>query len=619
MGDLGSDAAGSALSLSAKAVEAILRLTEQIFKTWRERPERKLAKFKLKNAKTELERQQILDSLNGKVGLVNYDMLKKSGLELQPLAVYMTKAELKEFAALCKREGILIAGMTDNTEKNADGVKTYQLVCKKCDVPAINRIVNRLNDEKRIAGIEERIAEIRAKGDSMTEQDKLDIALLQEEKAAIQRKYCEELNAEMSNSVIEQAVSGDSQQKLTLDEALNRLTGRHIDKDVVCIVADANDPSKYIKCHGYQDTYNGKEYIKTDYEIYHGTDLVLKTHDGRFDGRPEGFWNEQKAAIQEAGQFSGTFFKFYSVVEYQKWAETVRNQNTQELTSMVKEGEKDYPGIIKELEGQLDKDGAQMQNGVVVDKQTGEPLVLHDNMTEEQRAAVAEASVIGKQINNYQDLQRLDAELSIAKANVLTAEEGSPERSAAEAELAQVQDKYDAALKAEQQLITERKEINAVQAEQEVRNAPEKAQEVEYLPEDKAKIEKLEAEIAAQEKYNYDFGYAIEYSDDPKMQQKEYAELKVMEEKVDSMKAELKTMKEQATRNALDAQHPDNRRGDRVDEKDNRRMSMREVKGKIEEIRGEDAAKGNDVMDRQVHDLGAKAVKPKAGKGLEDR
>lgn len=616
MGDLGSDAAGSALSLSAKAMEALLRLMEQIFKSVREAPERKLARIKLKTAKTELEKQEILANLNGKAGLVNYEMLKKSGVDLQPLSAYMTKQELKEFAAICKREGILISGMSDNTEKNADGVKTYHLVCKKSDVAAISRIVNRLNDEKRIAGIDARVAELEAKGEGMTEQDKVDIAQLKEEKATIQQKYCDELNSEMSNSVIEKAVTGGTQQKLTLDEALNRLTGRQIDKDVVSIVADANDPSKYIKCHGYQAVYKDKPYIKTDYEVYHGTEVVLKTHDGRFDGRPEGYWNDQKAAIQEAGQFSGTFFKFHSVVEYQKWAENVRSQNSQELNSMEQHGVKNYPDIIKELEEQLDNNGAKMQDGVVVDKQTGEPLVLSDNMTEGQRAVVAEAAVIGKQIDNYEEMQRLETELSIAKANILVTEDGTPERSDAETEMALLQSQFDSASDAEQQLLTERKEINAVQAEQIVRGVPEKGQEIQYLPEDKAKIQTLEAEIAEAKAELAATEASMLGSDDLSdwlngidHTAEKKTEIRALEESLDKLKSEAAQKVGKAA----------NTRGERGDDRDSRLKTVAEVKRDVAEMKAKDAAKEHDIPGGHSQDIGAKLAKPKAGMDLGER
>ena len=67
----------------------------------------------------------------------------------------------------------------------------------------------------------------------------------------------------------------------------------------------------------------------------------------------------------------------------------------------------------------------------------------------------------------------------LAKSNVLTTNEGTEERLTAEAELAQVQNRYDALVETEKQLITDRTEINAVQSEQELRNGLEKSQGIE--------------------------------------------------------------------------------------------------------------------------------------------
>lgn len=605
MGDLGTDAGQSALSLGAKALEAILKLFEKLMDAWENRHKRELDKIRLKEAKVELDRQKILAKLDGKAGWVNYQDLKRSGLETTPIGVFMTKAEMKELSAICKREGVLFSGITSNSVKNENGVRSYELLVKTQDLERINRIVDRMNDEKMIAGIDNRIAELMAKGDKMTEQDRVDVAALQEQKAAIQRGYCEKLNDETARNVIDKAVTGEVGKKLTLDEALNRLTGRSIDRDVVTIVADANDPSKYIKCHGHQDVYNDKPYIKTEYEVFRGTQSVLKTHDGRFDGRPEGYWAEQKAAIQQAGEFSGTFLKFYSVVEFQKWAEAARTQNTQELSSMSQDGEKNYSGIIKELEAQLDKSGAAIKEGKVVDKATGEPVAIAVGMTSEQQAIVAEAMVIGKQIKNYQEIQQLSEELSLAKAEALTTDDGTPERDAAEANLSNLEGRYNAALEKEQELITERKEINAVQAEQEVRNSSEHAKEIEYLPEDKAKIQELESEIQAARHEAFTMEEAANASDDIAVWRKEMAQVEVKKTEIAGMEQKLERLKSDAVYNA---EHPDERRGDRIAEKDTRKMTMEEVKSKIAEQRAKDGAKANDVKDRNVHDQKAKAA-----------
>lgn len=658
MEDLGSGTGGTAISLGTKVLEAILRLLEKLFDAWRNNPERKLAKQKLKIAKNDLEKQKIIERLEGKTGYVNYQDLKRSGESLKAVGIFMTKAEMKEFSALCKREGVQFSGMTDNTKKNEDGVKTYEIICKEKDLDKVANIIDRMNDEKMIVGIDNRIAELESKGEEITEQDKVDIAALKEQKSAIQRSYCDMLNVEMSSNVINRVVTGEAKQNLTLDEALNRLTGRHIDKDTVCIVADANDPSKYIKCHGYQDTYKDQDYIKTEYEVFRGTESVLKTHDGRFDGRPKDYWNKQKAEIQQAGEFSGTFFKFASVVEYQKWAEETRNKNEQELSSMEKSNNNDFDHIIEELEAQLDENGAMMKDGVVVDKETGEPLTLEEGVTEEQkvtvveymameaqldengatmkdgvvvdketgepltleegmteeqqnkikgcleigeqingyfegkkqeeqRANVAECVVIGKQISNYKELSQLELDISMAQADVLTTDEGTEERADAEAKLADMQTRMDTLRATEKGLINERKEINAVQSEQEIRTDVQMdiAEKLEYLPEDKAKIEELEKKIGELFPHYYTGDLYIE----------------------------LEQVKTQAAENARKTGRTVDSRSERVADKSGKQMSMEEAKKEIAQQRANDAAKsvGGNEKTAQEHSGKAKA---KSGK-----
>lgn len=470
MGDLGSDAGQSVMSLSAKFLEAILKIFEIIMRHWAERPRRELAKQQLKLAKSEEEKREILSKMNGKVGAVNYNELKKSGMPLSPIGVYMTKADMKELAAICKREGILFSGMTDNVIKNEDGIKTYHIVCKREDLERMLRAIDRLNEEKIINEKNEEIQNLEAKGENMTDKDKARVAELKKEIEDVKRSYSEKWNAEMAGAVIDGAVVGKAKEKLTLSEALNRITGRTIDQDVFSIVADANDPSKYIRCHGYQAFYKGEPYIKTDYEVCRDGKTVLKTDDGRFDNRPKFYWEDQKKAIKDAGQFSDTFFKFYSATEYQRWAENLKRQNEQELTSMEVKGEKDYGTIIKELEKQLDKDGAKMKDGKVVDKETEKLLAISQNMTPEQRATIAEAVTIGKQINNYTEMTKINEQISLAQVDVYALPEGTEERASAEQHLSQLQERQSSMLEKESQLINERKDINAVQAEQETRN-----------------------------------------------------------------------------------------------------------------------------------------------------
>ena len=528
MADLGSDAGQGALNLSSKVLELLMKILDRLYQSWLERGRREVTKQQLAELKDSSKRREALSNLNGKSGFVNYQELKRSGMKLRSCGISMSNEEMKHFSEVCKRYGVLFSGVVDNTKTKPDGSKCFDIVIKAEDLEVVKEIANRLNTEKVIAVCDEKIQTILDKGDSMTEQDKADLLYYQQEKEKLQRGYCDTLNGEKTQDIVERTFLKDESEQLTLDEALNRLTGRSIDKDICTIVADAHDPSKYIVCKGSQDYYQGRPYIKTEYEVYRNNELVLKTNDRRFDGRPEGFWEQQKREIKQAGQFSGFFFKFFSNDEYQKWTEAVKKQNEQELSNMTKT-DKEYSVVMEELQGQLDRNGATIENGVVVDKVTGKVLQDMDllELPVDKQMLVCESVIIGEQLENYAKLEVLKPQLELAKADVEMAEIGTPEHKTATEKLEAVQTEYDKAIYKEKDLINMRKEINAGQAVEEVKNDREQARTV-------------------------------------------------------------------------DLEHPDNRRGDRVDEMDKDKLTLEEAKGKIEQEKAREGAKATDQKDKSI-------------------
>lgn len=603
MSDLGSDAGQGALSLSAKVLEALMKLIDKLYEAWLERGRREVTKQQLAELKSNSERRAALEKLNGKTGYVNYQELKKSGLPLRACGIFMTKEEMKSFSELCKREGILFSGMTKGAEtREKDGVKAYEIIVKSEDLSAVRGIVDRLNHEAMMVELDKRIEVLQAKGESLTEQEKVDLDFLLAQKRDLQKGYCDTLNKQMADVVIETAVNGEPSTPLTLDEALNRLTGRSIDKDINTIVADAYDPSKYILCHGHADSYNGKDYIKTEYEVHKGGEVVLNTHDGRFDGRPENFWIEQKKAIQEAGDFSGTFFKFYSAEEYQKWAEMTRTENQQELSEMIGKdvAERDFAAVVQTLEEQLEANGAVIKDGEVFDKETGEPLTLEGYEADETRALMAESVVIGKQIENYKEMETLSVEINIAKTDILTTAAGTAERKAAEEKLSALESRYETVVQTESKLVDDRRAINAVQNELKVRGT--EVQEIAYLPEDKARIDALQAKLDDTRKQLYSLPDSSVADKEAKLSE------------IGSLEKELFNVKQTAEA-AIAAEHPENYRGDRVNEYDADRMTLEEAIGEVEDRKAKQGAKTNDHADKTIRDhdkVTGKATKKEA-------
>ena len=323
MNDLGSDAGSTSLSLLTKVLEAILQLINKIYEAHMKAPEQKIAQLKLKAAKTEDEKLTAIKKLNGKTGYINNKLLDKTGELCKVTEISLTKEEIKQFNAIAKRQGLLYTAVS-NEQLKADGEKAFLFIkCRMSDMELLKSVANCFNDEKRIEKIDGRIAEILAKGEEkLSAQDYVDLRTLAQQKEDIQRAYTEMLNTKMQETVLQNAYDESKLKPMDIGEALNQLTGREIDKDQYSIIADAHNPSKFIKCHGYEDKdpETGKPYIKTEYEVYHGDECVLKTHDGRFDGRPSGYWTQEKEKIEKAADFSGEYYKFFTPEEYKEWA-----------------------------------------------------------------------------------------------------------------------------------------------------------------------------------------------------------------------------------------------------------------------------------------------------------
>lgn len=518
MSDFGSEVGNSGLSLMGKLMEALLKVLEKIFDTIKERTsaEYKLKQAELKEAKERIDHQKLVEKVEGKAGFVNHKLLQKAGVPLVSAGITLDDAGMKELAARCKREGIIITGVEDIRERDLNGKKFFCIECRQSDLERLGQLADLMNDEKRIGKIQEeiakvevenqtlmgRISDIKAKGDlsqedldkiaaleASVEENGLVIKGLNEQINEIRYGHSQELNQEQAQGVVEKAVNGETQRGVTFDEALDRWTGGTIDKDTTSYVVDAKDPERYIVCTAKNDTFRDQEYTKTTYEVYNGSKQVYATHDGRFEGRPKDYWKTEKAAMREKGGFGDLVLKFYLAKELEAYRQNYMKQNVTELDGLqVGEQERDYASIFKMLEAKIDECGGVYQEGAVMldgegrpmaqaagfvaDKETGKPMILTNDMSEAAQARVAEAVVCGKQIDNYKQLAQLEADISAARAEVLIAAEGTPEQQKAQAELDRLTEKYNAALEREAELIKDRKGINAIQAEQEVRTSP---------------------------------------------------------------------------------------------------------------------------------------------------
>ena len=504
MSDLGTDMGNSGLTLAGKALEALVKLFAKLYDTLMKRTsaEYRLKKVELKQAKSKEDKRKFVEKIEGKTGYVAHNDLVKAGVPLTVVGVTLDDKGFKELAARCKREGITISAAEDIRAKGLTGAKFFSVECKQSDVARLKSLFDLLNDEKRISAIEDNIKEVKLENvglqNELTELENIKnptteelerIAALREKVRGnngyiealnvqvdeIRLGYCKQLNEKQAESVIEQVIGGEDATEIDFDKAIDRWTGGTIDKDTTCYVVDAKEPTRHIVCNAQNDIYNGENYIKTNYDVYVNNKKVLSTNDGRFDGREKDYWVKQKNAMKEAGGFGNTVFKFYSKESLEKYRANYKAQNASELDAL-KIGSKgrDYAEIENILFSKMKECGAEYKDGQVYSKETNEPLKVSPEMTTAEKANVAEALIVAKQIENCREIAKLETEVDIAYTNMITSTEGTAQYSEAKAEYEKVDTKYKEALETEKSLCDERKTINAVQAEHDVKHEIEK-------------------------------------------------------------------------------------------------------------------------------------------------
>lgn len=488
--DLGTDAGSTSMNIVAKALELLFKLLDRIYDAWRSAPERKAKLYEVKNAKTVEERKEAIKKIDSKAGKVNHDLIVKSGKPRTMCGIHMTKGEIKDFNAICRRQGIIFS-VVSNAQMKKDNEKAFLGVeCLTADLEKMKEAVEIFNAEKRQKAIDSRIEEILAKGrENLTEQDYVNLRELSGQKEQMQRSYCDMINRDISDAVINNTYHDENLKPMGIEEAINRITGRSLDKDQHTIVADAENPDKIIACHGYNDIDpEGKRYIKTEYEVYQGKELKLKTDDGRFEGRPSNYWETQRDRIANAADFSGTFYKFINREDYEKWAAHVKEKNEEIGVPAIQSpdnGSINYPEIKKNLEEQLDRNGMEIKDSILCNKESGVPLwymdLYHQDMMDkiapEDKIRVAESIVIAKQIENCEEVYNLRNELTIAESELLIAPRGTAEYDAAKINKEDLQEKLGNLMDKEKELWNERKDINAAKAQQEVDNERETGME----------------------------------------------------------------------------------------------------------------------------------------------
>lgn len=611
MSDFGTEVGSSALnagsSVVTKLLSAIMAFFKHIYKAWESQPSRRLTKEKLKTIEGDNAKKAFIEKIEGRTGYIRFKEMEKAGINCTALGIRMTSDEMKDFSARCKREGIKFTATIDRDDIDKNK-KMYNVLCPVVELEKMKKLIDRMNDDKIIEGNSKRIEEILSRGE-LSEQDKFDIEALKNRTEEIKRKYCNMLNDEQAMGICEKVVNGETLRGVTFDEALDRYTGGELDKSQFAIVCDAQDPSKYIKLFGYNDTFHDKTYIKTDYEVYNGSSKIYQTNDGRFEGRPKYYWFNEKEEMKKIGGFGDVVFKFYSVDEYERWAQNARTQNVVELSEFEYSGieGRNYDVFCEKLKEKLSENGFDYKDGILINKNTGEPFVnfIVKNMSDKEKSGIAESFVIAKQIENYSKLNEIEADLAVANSTVITTEKGSEENKEALVNYERVNESYQSALDIEKNLKEERMRINGVQAKQETGSGRFDA---------KFKDEVLNK---VKSQYSYSSQNADRLYKDEIIQTVGYYEIKnnippsariTTGAEIDEGIFSFETSDFEEVENKYveikfaGSEKEDGRSNERVGEIDDKRHNMTEYKGKIEDMRKKDDTKKGEVKDRTINE-----------------
>ena len=494
MADLGTDAGQATLNLSAKTLELLAKLLDKIFKFVENSPNRKKARLEYKIAKTENDRIEALKELNGKAGIVSYKKMKATGKTLLNVGVSMSEEDMKLFSDICKYYDVKITGL-EHKKSNLKEIMIF-----RDDLEQFERAHARFINENKLNDIQAKIDAYDEKGyENLSDEEKEIYDGLKAEKEHIFDENIEQFNEEMNESILKDAVLDEdgNLQKMNLEKGLDRLTGYNLSKPDSgdFIIADAINLGNYIKVHGFDDSFINEsgektKYVRSQYEVYKNNEFVKKFDDKRYQGRPKLYWQKIRGEMSSILGKPRYFYKFKTEDAYKAWVEDVTRQNKQELNNNTIESLKEEltakgfeyrDGNVVLTHNEAGKDGIVIPEGQAIDKEFIKSVIGQGNLTTtEQKLDFKEAFLIGQSIESLEKSNELELKIGTKEAEIVVEDEPKIKESL-EKELGELEKELNAEKENIEAIKTERKKVNAAQAERNVKNnskSKEKAEDI---------------------------------------------------------------------------------------------------------------------------------------------
>lgn len=539
--DLGTDTGSTAINLGLKIgeniLQALMKLLEKIWQTWKDAPKRKLEKAQISEYKESQDKAKALKKLEGIEGEIAYDKLKKiSNAIKKPIVAtgvrFSDSEDLNRFAELAKRSGLVWTGLLDPSMNVGQQVTHIQ--CLSTYVEKVKQICDLISDEKRVSAIDKKIAEImeNSKGE-LSDIDKANIENLESTKQKIIDKYTGQFNERAYADVINNALNPneeekseekdnshgeekennsatekgtteekikyqtvsmeDSDKESTLAKALDMDTSRAFDVGRTMVIVDSTEPNRYVVCASEKSEFHGKEYTKTDYEVHNPNGKVFKCNDERFEGRPKDYWSITKKNMLAQGGFAynATLLKFGNMQDFLKWQARTTRENEAEQTK--RDLTKNYEEHIAKNKAEIDKLGFEVrEDGELYHKKYNQKAVdmvgdkrmanSTDPIIKLQMLNTTEAIVLNKQLQTLEQLKKIEEELAVAKVEQITAETPE-EKKLADEKLAKIESEKSSLVEMAKSDDNTRSKLNAL--ENEAREEIRKQQRVNEMGDEK--------------------------------------------------------------------------------------------------------------------------------------
>lgn len=439
MSELGNETATAALHLSQKTLDALIQLLKYLLDRDNKRIDKKYKKEKTKQMQEERKQKEMERRFRNKIGKANAQELIRSGEKLIPLKATMSKDNLRAFDRYAYKYGVLYTvlgkekdgtyeiGVAERSLEAAKHITDKILIVKTKDLENVQDIFEMINEDMKYKAIEEEIVKLENK-ENKTPEETERLKNLKDEREKLLASSTNDLNKKSVREIFNEVCGKLKTRSISFERSLNRITDRDFSRNSPYYVAERTNPNNYIRLDSSYEEFRGKKYTKTNYRVFNN-DVEQRSSlrddgiftDERFQGREKNFWFKLRNEMKTKGGFTDDIIIFNSEEEFNTYKSLYIKALSDKANEKVVENEdgiKDYSSRINSLNERLRSYQMELLNEKVVYSKDKKEVSLDNSSTFKDQYIIANAINIGKQINNYEKLRKLQIKLALTQANL---------------------------------------------------------------------------------------------------------------------------------------------------------------------------------------------------------